>query len=88
MTMEVSNPDRLVFPEIGRTKGDVVAYYERIAPRAFPHVAGRPVSIRRAAGIVQCASRLQALTDEAGGLHSRIAVLAHRELDPNDRISA
>ena len=23
--MEVSNPDRLVFPEIGRTKGDVVA---------------------------------------------------------------
>src|SRR3954467_9595568 len=45
--MEVSNPDRLVFPEIGRTKGDVVAYYERIAPRAFPHVAGRPVSIRR-----------------------------------------
>src|SRR5256886_9761446 len=45
--MEVSNPDRLVFPEIGRTKGDVVAYYERIAPRAFPHVAGRSVSIRR-----------------------------------------
>jgi bifunctional non-homologous end joining protein LigD len=45
--MEVSNPDRLVFPEIGRTKGDVVAYYERIAPRAFAHVAGRPVSIRR-----------------------------------------
>src|SRR5256885_5224045 len=45
--MDVSNADRLIFPEIGRTKGDVVAYYERIAPRAFPHVAGRPVSIRR-----------------------------------------
>ena len=45
--MEVSNPDRLVFPEIGGTKRDVVAYYERMAPRAFPHVAGRPVSIRR-----------------------------------------
>ena len=44
---EVSNPDRLVFPEIGRTKADVVAYYERIAPRALPHVAGRPLSIRR-----------------------------------------
>jgi bifunctional non-homologous end joining protein LigD len=43
----VSNPDRVVFPEIGRTKRDVVAYYERIAPRAFPHVEGRPLSIRR-----------------------------------------
>ena len=45
--LEVSNPDRVVFPEIGRTKGDVVAYYERIASRALPHVAGRPLSIRR-----------------------------------------
>src|SRR5438270_9972742 len=44
---EVSNPDRLVFPEIGRTKADVVAYYERIASRALPHVSGRPLSIRR-----------------------------------------
>jgi len=45
--LEVSNPDRVVFPEIGRTKGEVVAYYERIASRAFPHVSGRPLSIRR-----------------------------------------
>jgi len=46
-TLQVSNPDRVVFPEIGRTKGDVVAYYERIASRALPHVSGRPLSIRR-----------------------------------------
>jgi len=45
--VEVSNPDRIVFPEIGRTKGDVVAYYERVASRLFPHVEGRPLSIRR-----------------------------------------
>jgi bifunctional non-homologous end joining protein LigD len=43
----VSNADRIVFPEIGKTKGDVVAYYERIAPRIFPHVVDRPLSIRR-----------------------------------------
>lgn len=43
----VSNADRVVFPEISRTKGDVVAYYERIAPRALPHVADRLLSIRR-----------------------------------------
>ena len=45
--LEVSNADRLVFPAIGRTKGDVVAYYQRIAPRALAHVIDRPLSIRR-----------------------------------------
>lgn len=43
----VTHPERVVFPEVGRTKGDVVAYYERIAPRLLPHVSGRPLSIRR-----------------------------------------
>ncbi|MBX3232128.1 MAG: non-homologous end-joining DNA ligase [Labilithrix sp.] len=43
----VSNADRVVFPAIGRTKGDVVAYYERIAPRALPHLLARPLSLRR-----------------------------------------
>lgn len=45
--VEMSNADRVVFPEIGRTKGDVVAYFERIAPRLLPHVLGRPLSIKR-----------------------------------------
>jgi bifunctional non-homologous end joining protein LigD len=45
--VEVSNASRVVFPEIGRTKGDVVAFYERIAPRLLPHVLDRPLSIRR-----------------------------------------
>lgn len=45
--VQVSNADRIVFPEVGRTKGDVVTYYERIAPRLLPHVIGRPLSIRR-----------------------------------------
>jgi bifunctional non-homologous end joining protein LigD len=45
--VQVSNADRVVFPEVGRTKGDVVAYYERIAPRLLAHVIERPLSIRR-----------------------------------------
>ena len=45
--MNVSSPDRIVFPEIGRTKGDVVSYYERVAHRVLPHIHGRPLSIRR-----------------------------------------
>jgi bifunctional non-homologous end joining protein LigD len=43
----VSNADRIVFPEVQRTKGDVVAYYERIAPRLLVHVVDRPLSIKR-----------------------------------------
>ncbi len=45
--VEVSNAARVVFPEVGKTKGDVVAYYERLAPRLLAHVAGRPLSILR-----------------------------------------
>ena len=45
--LEVSNAGRIVFPAIGRTKGDVVSYYERVAERVLPHVAGRPLSVRR-----------------------------------------
>lgn len=45
--VEVSNAGRVVFPELAITKGDVVAYYERVAPLALPHLEGRPLSIRR-----------------------------------------
>src|SRR5689334_16287314 len=45
--VEVSNAGRIVFPEVKRTKGEVVAYYERVAPRALVHVTDRPLSIRR-----------------------------------------
>lgn len=45
--VQVSNADRVVFPDVGKTKGDVVSYYERIAPRMLTHVVGRPLSIKR-----------------------------------------
>lgn len=47
MVIEVSHPERVVFPEVNKTKGDVVAYYDRIAERALPHVLGRPLSMKR-----------------------------------------
>lgn len=45
--LAVSNADRVVFPEVQRTKGDVVAYYERIARQLFRYVEERPLSIKR-----------------------------------------
>jgi bifunctional non-homologous end joining protein LigD len=45
--IEVSNPDRVVFPDLGVTKGQVVDYYARLAPRLLSHLVDRPLSIRR-----------------------------------------
>ena len=45
--MEVSNADRVVFPEDGVTKGDVVAYYATVAPRLYPFLEGRALTVER-----------------------------------------
>jgi bifunctional non-homologous end joining protein LigD len=45
--IDVSNADRIVFPDIGVTKGQVVDYYARLAPRLLLHLVDRPLSIRR-----------------------------------------
>lgn len=43
----LSHTDKVLFPEAGLTKGDLIAYYRRIAPVMLPHVAGRPLSLQR-----------------------------------------
>lgn len=47
VTVEVSNADRVVFPDEGITKGDVVSYYETVAGRMLPFVAGRALTVER-----------------------------------------
>jgi bifunctional non-homologous end joining protein LigD len=36
-----------MFPEAGITKGDVLRFYERIAPRLLPHLHDRPMTLER-----------------------------------------
>jgi bifunctional non-homologous end joining protein LigD len=43
----VSHPDKVVFPEDGITKGELVDYYQEIAPRMVPHVKDRPLHMNR-----------------------------------------
>jgi bifunctional non-homologous end joining protein LigD len=43
----VSRPDRVLWPAVGFTKGDMLAYYEAIAPVLLPHLAGRPLTLGR-----------------------------------------
>lgn len=45
--VKLTNLDRVVFPADGITKGDVVAYYEAVAPRMLPHLEARPLSLQR-----------------------------------------
>lgn len=46
-TVELSNLDKVLFPQDGITKGDMIEYYRRIAPRMLPHLEGRPLSLNR-----------------------------------------
>lgn len=46
-TINISNPDKCLYPGAGISKGDVVAYYERIAEHLLPHLSNRPVSLER-----------------------------------------
>ncbi len=46
-SVDISNPDRLIFPEQGITKADVAAYYERVGESLLPFVAGRALTVER-----------------------------------------
>lgn len=45
--VRLTSPDRLLYEEAGFTKRDLAAYYEAVAPRMLPHVAGRPLTLLR-----------------------------------------
>jgi bifunctional non-homologous end joining protein LigD len=46
-TVEVSRPDKVLFPEDGITKADLARYYQRVADLMLPHVEGRAVAMQR-----------------------------------------
>jgi DNA primase len=45
--VDVSNPDKVFFPEPGLTKGDLVDYYLDVAECALPHLRRRPFHMKR-----------------------------------------
>jgi bifunctional non-homologous end joining protein LigD len=47
MPLTVSHPERVIFEQAGVTKGDVVAHYERVAPRMLDFAANRPLTLQR-----------------------------------------
>jgi bifunctional non-homologous end joining protein LigD len=45
--VEVTNPDKILYPDAGITKGEVFDYYRRVAPRLLPFLKDRPVTLER-----------------------------------------
>lgn len=45
--VEVTNPEKIFWPEQGYTKGDVIAYYDTMAEFVLPYIKDRPQSMRR-----------------------------------------
>jgi bifunctional non-homologous end joining protein LigD len=48
--LKLSNLDKVLYPTAGFTKGQVIDYYARIAPVLLPHLAGKPLTLKRYPG--------------------------------------
>jgi bifunctional non-homologous end joining protein LigD len=45
--LSLSNLDKVMYPEVGFTKGQVIEYYTRVAPALLPHLRDRPLTLKR-----------------------------------------
>ncbi len=46
-TLTLTNLAKVLYPETGFTKAEVLDYYQRVAPMLLPHIAGRPLTLKR-----------------------------------------
>jgi bifunctional non-homologous end joining protein LigD len=45
--VRLTHPDRVLYPDQGATKAELARYYETVAPLMLPHLAGRPLMLKR-----------------------------------------
>jgi bifunctional non-homologous end joining protein LigD len=45
--LTLSNLDKVLYPEAGFTKGQVIGYYQAVAPALLPHLVARPLTLKR-----------------------------------------
>jgi bifunctional non-homologous end joining protein LigD len=45
--LKLTNLDKVLYPKVGFTKGEVVDYYARVGAAMVPHLSGRAVTLRR-----------------------------------------
>ena len=86
--VRLTNPDKVLYPETGTTKAEVIEYYVEIAAAMLPHVAGRPVTRKRWPNGVGRGIVLREETRVAGpGLVGRAARSRTRPAPPPTRSS-
>ena len=46
-TLSLSNLNKVMYPAVGFTKGEVIDYYTRVAEALLPHLRDRPLTLKR-----------------------------------------
>jgi bifunctional non-homologous end joining protein LigD len=46
-TLKLTNREKVMYPRTGFTKGELIDYYAAVAPVLLPHLAGRPLTLKR-----------------------------------------
>lgn len=73
--VEITHPDKVLFPEDNITKADFIDYHRRIAGVMVPHIMGRPISMQRyTSGINNKGFFQQALPEYAPDWLNRVKV--------------
>jgi bifunctional non-homologous end joining protein LigD len=73
--VEITHPDKVLFPEDNITKADFIDYHRRIAGVMVPHITGRPLSMQRfTSGIDNQGFFQQALPEYAPDWINRVKV--------------
>jgi bifunctional non-homologous end joining protein LigD len=45
--LKLSNLDKVLWPDTGFTKGQMIDYYAKVGPTLLPHLRGRPLTLKR-----------------------------------------
>src|SRR5687768_8853684 len=46
-TISITNLGKVMYPETGFTKGEIIDYYIKISPAVLPHLKNRPLTMKR-----------------------------------------
>lgn len=87
--LKLTNLEKVLYPETGFTKAEVIDYYARIAPVMLPHIAGRGVTLKRFPDGVEggsffekrCASHRPGFVDTIDGPGDRGGAIGYCNLD-------
>ncbi|MFC6356360.1 ATP-dependent DNA ligase [Luethyella okanaganae] len=86
--LRLSNLDKVLYPETGMTKGEVLAYYSGIASVLIPHAAFRPATRKRWVHGVGTATEPGAAFFQKGLDDSAPTWVPRRDIQHTDHVSA